>query len=87
MRDVTFDLLPKDQGSTLNGLELILKEHSFSYASIYQFQYILCKGGGISESVFNFASSSRKRTRSQYLNVSIYCEIFRVSDLVQFFED
>ena len=39
MRDVTFDLLPKDQGSTLNGLELILKEHSFSYASIYQFQY------------------------------------------------
>ena len=44
MRDVTFDLLPKDQGSTLNGLELILKEHSFSYASIYKFRYYVKVG-------------------------------------------
>ena len=44
MRDVTFDLLPKDQGSTLNGLELILKEHSFSNASIYQFWYYVKVG-------------------------------------------
>ena len=60
MRDVTFDLLPKDQGSTLNGLELILKEHSFSYASIYQFQYYV-KVGKFSESVFNFDLILKKK--------------------------
>ena len=58
MRDVTFDLLPKDQGSTLNGLELIFKEHSFSYASIYKFQYNVQVGK--SQKVFSILTSSSK---------------------------
>ena len=76
MRDVTFDLLPKDQGSTLNELKLILKEHSFSYASIYQFQYYV--NAGKSQKVFSIWPHPQKNEPDQCFNVSIDSEIFRV---------